>query len=170
MQLRTFGAAIVAGGAIAGLLDILYAITFWHFNGRSTLWVLQSVAMGWYGRASSQMGWTSGAVGLASHFAILLVAAALYGAAWRRVHWMRTHWVACGALFGVLVYLFMNYVVIPLSAAPFRTPLAISTLAQGFVSHAVLVGLPIAACLQIMGTGRKIHLSPFRGQPKRPVM
>ena len=145
---RAFWLAVLAGGLTAGVLDILYAITFWHFNGRSPLWVLQSVAMGWFGRGSSTMGWTSGAIGLASHFGITIVAAALYGFAWRRVGWMRTHWIACGLLFGVLVYLFMNYVVIPLSAAPFRTPLTLSTLSQGFVSHALLVGLPIAACLR----------------------
>jgi len=149
---RTFWLAVVAGGALAGLFDILYAITSWHFNGRSPLWVLQSVAMGWFGRASSTMGWTSGAIGLASHFAITIAAAALYGFTWRRVDWMRARWVACGALFGVLVYLFMNYVVIPLSAAPFRTPLTLSNLAQGFVSHALLVGLPIAAALRFSGS------------------
>ncbi|APV50084.1 hypothetical protein BWI17_10540 [Betaproteobacteria bacterium GR16-43] len=143
-----FWLAVLAGGTLAGVFDILYAITFWHFNGRSALWVLQSVAMGWYGRASSTMGWTSGGIGLASHFAITIAVAALYGLTWRRVDWMRTRWVACGLFFGVLVYLFMNYVVIPLSAAPFRTPLTLSNLAQGFVSHALLVGLPIAACLR----------------------
>lgn len=151
---KTFWIAVLAGGAIAGVLDILYAIISWQLNGKSALWVLQSVAMGWYGRASSQMGWASGAVGLASHFAILLVAAALYGAAWRHVDWMRTRWVLCGALFGVLVYLFMNWVVIPLSAAPFRTPLTLSNLGWGFTSHALLVGVPIAACLRFIRTGR----------------
>jgi hypothetical protein len=151
---RTFWIAVLAGGALAGLFDILYAIIFWHLNGRSALWVLQSVAMGWLGRASSTMGWTSGAIGLASHFGIAIAAAALYGFTWRRVGWMRTRWIACGALFGVLVYLFMNYVVIPLSAAPFRTPLTLSNLAQGFVSHALLVGLPIAAALRFSRSAR----------------
>ena len=146
--------AVLAGGAIAGTLDILYAFTWWHFHGRSPLWVLQSVAMGWLGRESSSMGWISGSIGLVSHFAIAIAAAVVYGFAWRRVERMRTQWVACGLLFGMLVYLFMNFVVIPLSAAPFKPSLAPSAFAQGFLSHALLVGLPIAACLRFIRSAR----------------
>ena len=50
----------------------------------------------------------------------------------------------CGALFGVLVYLFMNFVVIPLSAFPFKLSYPPLWLLEGFVSHAVFVGIPIA--------------------------
>ena len=44
------------------------------------------------------------------------------------------------------VYLFMSYVVGPLSAAPFRMPATPEAILRGFVSHALLFGLPIAWC------------------------
>ena len=137
--------AALAGGLVAGALDIAYAFAWWGMNGRTPLWVLQSVASGWLGRAAFTGGVAAGALGLASHFGIAIVAAAIYGAAVSGSTWIRTHWITGGIAFGVLVYLFMNFVVIPLSAAPFGPSLALQPFIQGFISHALLVGLPIAA-------------------------
>ena len=53
--------------------------------------------------------------------------------------------LAAGAVFGVLIYLFMNFVVIPMSAFPYKFPYTPMRLLEGFASHAALVGIPIAA-------------------------
>ena len=55
--------------------------------------------------------------------------------------WQRP-WL-CGALYGLVLYVMMNYIVVPLSAAgPGSTdPLWI---ALSIVAHVLLVGLPIA--------------------------
>jgi hypothetical protein len=42
----------------------------------------------------------------------------------------------------------MNFVVVPLSAVPFAIAYTPAKLAQGFLSHAVLVGLPIALAVR----------------------
>jgi hypothetical protein len=144
MTLHPFARAALLGGLVAGTCDIVYAFIWLGYHGRSPLWVLQSVATGWLGRASFSGGWASGALGIASHYAISIVAAALYGAASGHLAFMRRHWIACGIAYGVPVYLFMNFVVIPLSNAPFAASTAAATLAQGFASHAILFGLPIA--------------------------
>lgn len=146
MGARAFWIAAAAGGLAAATLDIVYAFAWLGMNGRSPLWVLQSVASGWLGRAAFAGGVAAGLLGLASHYGISIVAAALYGAARQGSAWVRAHWIASGALFGVLVYLFMNFVVMPLSAAPFGPSLAPRAFAQGFASHALLFGLPIAWC------------------------
>jgi hypothetical protein len=53
--------------------------------------------------------------------------------------------VPCGLAFGVCVYLFMNYVVLPLSAFPGRSnAFSPSAFLHGVIGHALLVGLPIA--------------------------
>jgi hypothetical protein len=52
--------------------------------------------------------------------------------------------VPCGLLYGLFIYAFMNYVVIPLSAAPFRMPFPPPMLLSGLLVHLFLVGLPIA--------------------------
>jgi hypothetical protein len=42
----------------------------------------------------------------------------------------------------------MNFVVLPLSAVPFKLTYSPQVIAQGFVSHALLVGIPIALCVR----------------------
>ena len=79
---------------------------------------------------------------------VLFVAAALYLAASRRFPLLRHRAVTCGLVFGVGVYLFMNFVVVPLAAVPFELSYTPSKLAQGFLSHSVLVGLPIALAIR----------------------
>ena len=144
MTRRQFAVAALAGGVLAGVLDIVYAFIWLGANGRTPQWVLQSVASGWLGRAAFSGGLGAAALGLASHLGISVAAAAIYGAAVRGSAWVRVHWIAGGIAFGVLVYLFMNFVVIPLSAAPFGPSWAPRAFIQGFISHAVVVGLPIA--------------------------
>lgn len=141
-------AAVLFGGGAAATLDIVYAFASLAQYGRSPLWVLQSVASGWTGADAFASGIAGGVLGFASHYAILFVAAALYLAASRRWPLLHVQAVACGALFGVLVYLFMNFAVIPLSAFPYRLSYPAPRLIEGFASHALLVGIPIALAVR----------------------
>ena len=136
------------GGGAAATFDIVYAILRNGQYGRSPLWVLQSVASGWLGSDAFESGTTGGLIGLVSHYGILLVAAALYWAASRGFPVLRSRAVACGAVFGVAVYLFMNFVVLPLSAFPYNLSYTALRLLEGFASHAVFVGIPIAVTLR----------------------
>lgn len=144
MTARRFAFAALAGGFLAGILDIVYAFIWLGASGRTPVFVLQSVASGWLGRAAFSGGLGAAALGLASHLGISVAAAAVYGAAVRGSAWIRAHWIVGGIAFGVLVYLFMNFVVIPLSAAPFGPSWAPRSFIQGFISHAAVFGLPIA--------------------------
>ena len=140
--------AILLGGFIAATLDILYAFLGNAQFGRSPLWVLQFVASGWLGKESFSQGWMAGSLGLASHYAILFVAAALYYLASRRFTVLRSQAVACGAVFGCLIYLFMNFVVWPASAVPYKFVPSTMRIVEGFASHALIVGIPIALCIR----------------------
>jgi len=139
---------VLIGGLVAATLDIVYAFIMSAQAGRSPVRVLQSVASGLLGPGAFEGGLPAAAVGLLAHFAILIVAAALYFVASTRFAWLRERAVQSGLLFGVGVYLVMNFVVLPLSAAPFKLTYSPWTLAQGFVSHALLVGLPIALAIR----------------------
>lgn len=140
--------AVLLGGSVAATLDIVYAIVRNGLRGRTPLWVLQSVASGWLGSDAFESGAIGGLIGLLSHYGILIVAAALYYAVSRHLPVLQTKALACGALFGVLVYLFMNFVVIPLSAIVFTLSYPPLRLLEGFVSHALLVGIPIALAIR----------------------
>jgi hypothetical protein len=135
--------AILIGGGIAATFDIVYAVLRNCGNGRVPLWTLQSVASGWLGNGAFESGIAGGMLGLISHYAILFITAAIYFAISRRVPETRTQPLLCGATFGILVYLVMNFIVLPLSAFPFNPKYPPLKLLEGFVSHAVFVGLPI---------------------------
>jgi hypothetical protein len=136
--------ATVVGGAIAATLDLVYACIRQAGRGRSPEWTLQSVASGWLGDQSFAGGWPTALLGAVSHYLILLVAALLFMLASRRSVALRRHVFLAGAAFGVVIFLFMNFVVLPASAFPFHPRYTAAALLEGFVSHALLVGTPIA--------------------------
>lgn len=139
---------VVLGGLVAGILDIIYAFIAVGLRGGSPLGVLQSIASGLLGRSAFEGGVATGILGLACHLAITVGAAAIYFLASRHIAMLRERPYVCGVVFGILVYLFMNFVVLPLSAVPFQIKYTPLVLVKGFVSHALLVGLPIALILR----------------------
>ncbi|MDB5988286.1 MAG: hypothetical protein JWR16_3339 [Nevskia sp.] len=140
--------AVLLGGSIAATLDLTYACISNAQYGKTPLWVFQSVATGWLGSQAFASGLAGGLLGVASHYSILLIAASVYFMLSRRFQILRSQAVACGAVFGVLVYLFMNFVVLPLSAFPYKLSYPPLRLIEGFASHAMFVGIPIAVCIR----------------------
>ncbi|MGQ0586106.1 MAG: hypothetical protein ACT4PK_02755 [Gammaproteobacteria bacterium] len=133
------------GGLVAGALDISYACIYWAIAREVPAQrILQSVASGWLGNASYQGGWGSALLGLASHFFITLTMSAAYYALSRHqaALWQRP--VLLGAAYGVLLFIVMNYVVVPLSNAVARGPGNDLWTWLSVVAHMVLVGIPIA--------------------------
>src|SRR5712692_8674548 len=109
-------AAIVWGGLLAGGLDITAAFVIYGVRGASPVRILQSIASGLLGAAAFQGGRETAALGALLHFLIALVAAAVYYAASRKLGVLLGRPVVSGLLYGVAVYVFMNFVVLPLSA------------------------------------------------------
>jgi uncharacterized membrane protein YagU involved in acid resistance len=136
--------AVIVGGSIAGALDILFAITFAAANGVPAMRLLQTVASGLLGEDAYAGGWPVAALGLAAHFALSYLWAALFVAAAARRPRLAEKPALAGALFGILVFFTMRLVVLPLSAFPH--PVSFKPLAAGLdlLSHMFLFGLPIA--------------------------
>ena len=57
--------------------------------------------------------------------------------------WLHARPVKWGLAYGVAVYLFMNYFVLPLSAVP-KSPFSVALFLNGVIGHAIFVGLAIA--------------------------
>ena len=136
--------AILAGGLIGGALDIAYAILA-NLSRAAPGRVLQSVAAGLLGKSAFQGGAPTAALGLLLHFAIATVmAAAFVLAATRITELVRRPWL-WGPLYGIGLYLVMNFIVRPLSANPPKGPPPITLTSFGDVlSHMFFVGLVIA--------------------------
>jgi hypothetical protein len=139
---------VIAAGLAAGILDIFYAFVLGAIRGASPIRVLQAVASGVLGAEAFRAGPWTAVLGLVLHMAILVVAALVYFVVARRYQVVRRRYLVFGSVFGVGVYLVMNFVVLPLSAIPFTIAYPPEVVLQGFVSHALLVGLPIALFLR----------------------
>lgn len=162
--------AIVFGALAAGTLDILYAfIVFGPLSyGLSPEQVLQSVAAGWVGREVARTGGMETAMlGLGTHFMIATIMAAVYVLAAARIAALTKHALLWGLVYGLVLYVAMNYIVVPLSASAagrFAGASEILSRLQGsfsevrggggeaypwmiwgnILTHTVLVGLPIS--------------------------
>ena len=135
--------AILFGGLIAGTLDITAAFINSGLRGRSPMWVLQLIASGLLGADSFNGGFATAALGLALHFLIAFVATAVYYAASLKLKFL-VHWaIVCGLAYGIVVWLFMNLIVLPL-AFPQRTSPPLSAIVTGIIILMFCIGLPIA--------------------------
>lgn len=142
---------VLAAGAIVGLLDISYPILLWAvvLQRIPAIRVPQSIAAGLLGRAAFEGGLATAALGLVLHFTIAYTWTTLYFLASRAWPWLRRRVettrgaVQAGVAFGLLVWLVMDLVVLPLSRAT-PTPVWSLPFALQLIWHPVGVGLPIA--------------------------
>lgn len=167
---------ILLGGLLAGTFDIVYAFIVYGpaSYGLTPQEVLQSVAAGWLGRDASRAGgWDTAMLGLGTHFLIATLMAAVYGCAAQSFGVLKQKWILWGFIYGLILYVAMNYIVAPLSAAGGDGHFALSMgeigsrLQNSFsdvrprwdahypwmipatiFTHTVLVGLPIAWAAQ----------------------
>ena len=141
--------SVVLGGLVAGAFDITYAIVFSYLRrGVLPSRVLQSVASGLLGPAAYDGGTPVAALGLGLHFFIALAAAAIYFFASQYLPVMVARPVLAGAVYGFGIYVFMNWVVIPLSRIGPRPFPHWDTLVTGLLVHMFLIGVPIALAVR----------------------
>jgi len=129
---------------VAGTLDIVYACVFWALKADVPVQrILQSVAAGVLGKASFQGGAETAALGLGLHYFIATSMSVVYYLVARRwaLLWQRP--LLYGGAYGLLLYVIMNYVVLPLSAAGPSSKNALWIVLSVLV-HICLIGTPIA--------------------------
>jgi|KBSSwiStaDraftv2_1062776.scaffolds.fasta_scaffold216067_1 uncharacterized membrane protein YagU involved in acid resistance len=141
--------AILYGTLVVGTLDVVDAFVFFGLrSGTTPARILQSIASGWLGRAAYTGGAGAAALGAITHYFIAFGIVATYFVVSRRAAVLTRHPIACGMVYGLLVYLFMNRVVIPLSAigagAGAATWPALPVLVNGLLIHAFGIGIPSA--------------------------
>ncbi|HTT17853.1 MAG TPA: hypothetical protein VMG82_02845 [Candidatus Sulfotelmatobacter sp.] len=131
------------GGALCGVLDITAAFVVYGMFGAKPIPLLQGIAAGWLGSRASTGGLATAGLGLFFHFFIAFSAASVYYCVSRVFPFVLRHAISAGAVYGVVVYFFMNRVVVPLSAAR-RYPFSVKMMLIGVTIHMFCVGLPIA--------------------------
>ena len=138
---------IVYGGLVVGILDLLFAFTFYGLIlGGKPLRIFQSVAAGVLGRPTAvEGGVPTFLLGILLHFVVATCIAAVYYLATLLLPILIRHPVISGLIYGVIAYFGMKYIVVPLSAIGQRGTLPrLPIFLTEVIGHAVLVGLPLA--------------------------
>ncbi|QDK78519.1 DUF1440 domain-containing protein [Spirosoma sp. KCTC 42546] len=145
---------IIYAGLVAGLLDAVAAMTMLIIRGgKDPAAVWRYVASGVFGKEALTGGTDMVAWGLAFHFFIALSFAAFFFLIYPQLHRYISRPVAIGLLYGILIWLVMNRIVLPLSKAPAQ-PFDPARAAIGMVIIMVMVGLPISLIVSRHYSGR----------------
>jgi hypothetical protein len=136
---------IVWGGLVAGVLDGADAvIVIPRLKHIAAIRILRFIASGLLGVRAFRGGWEAALLGPALHFLIAIGAAAIYYALSVRFSLLLRRPFIFGPLFGLAFFGLMQYLVVPLSAAPRQPPLRADEALNLILSHMLFVGLPIA--------------------------
>ena len=129
---------------VAGTLDISDALIFYGLRGIPPTRILQGIAYALIGRTSYLQGARSAALGLFLHFFIkAATVSTIYILASRRLPLSR-HPILYGTLYGLGVYIVMNYVVVPFSRIGLRPLPHPVPLINAVAALIFCIGIPIA--------------------------
>lgn len=133
---------LLIGTVAVATLDMLDCIVVYGLmRGVTATQCFQGVASGLLGRASFAGGWPTVLLGGVLHLFNAGVMVIVYFLANRALPFLARRPVLSAMLYGCLVFVVMNFVVIPLSAA--RTMrITWPNLLNGFLGHIIAVGLP----------------------------
>ena len=136
-------AGVALSGLAGGALDLLFAFVYYGHQGAGPGVILRSIASGVLGADAFRAGAWVLPLGAALHFFIAVCAAFAYYLASRSFPVLVRRPVACGAAFGVAVYVFMHQLVLPLSRVHHRVMPLADVIGELF-SHIFLFGIVIA--------------------------
>jgi uncharacterized membrane protein YagU involved in acid resistance len=132
-------------GLFAGTLDITDNLIFNQLPGITPKMVFQYIASGLIGMRAFRDGLVSIALGVAIQYIIALIWTALFYAASRKFAILSRRPVVSGLVYGGVIYLLMNFIIVPLSRVP--PPLSAVTIVSrvnGVLAHLLFIGLPIS--------------------------
>ena len=140
------GKWLALGTLAAGTFDLAFASTFWAIRAEvPAIRIFQSIAKGVLGKASYDGGIASATLGGVLHYTIIAGMMVAYYLVARRMPRLQRHWLPFGAAYGLWLYVAMNYVIVPLSAARGPGPGDALWTGTSIAVH-VLIGLACAWC------------------------
>ena len=134
---------IFSAGLLCGVLDITAAFITWALQGIPPVVILKGIASGLLGVKAFHGGAGTAALGGVLHFLIAFCAAGVFYGASRKLRFMVRRPILNGVLYGIVVYIFMYWVVLPLSR-DYRSAFSISRTIVAVLTHIICIGLPIS--------------------------
>ena len=137
-------AVVFLTALIAGTLDITAAfLNSYIRSGTSPVIILQFIASGILGDKSFDGGFTSAFLGLIFHYFIALSWTIIFFIVYPRLKISSDYKVVGGLIYGIIIWLIMNLIVVPLSNTPPHSPSVVQII-LGICFLMFLIGLPIS--------------------------
>jgi hypothetical protein len=136
------GRTIAWATLVAGTLDILLAVILTLRRSGDPADMLRFVASGPFPNAT-EWGTAGAWLGLATHFTLMAIMAAIFVIAAQRLPVLTAKPIQWGVIYGLVTYVAMNLIVVPLRFPAAWPPKPIAIATQLF-AHIALVGIPIA--------------------------
>ena len=135
--------AIVIGTLVAGTLDILSAFVFGGMGDIPPGAILRYVASGPLGDGMRSAGGTGAALGLLTHYVLMAIMVTVFVLAARRWPALLSNAVVSGAVYGLVIYGVMYWIVVPQRFGSYPKIDAWG-IGNALFSHIICVGIPIA--------------------------
>ena len=140
----------VIGGLILGMLHLIIQswFVFSLLEKNPLISVLQYVASGAMGNAAFAGGPATALLGLVLDFIMTTIMAGVFILSFDRIPLLRSHVIPGSLLYGFGVFIVMNFIVLPLSAAPPLPAPPMWLFIEIILEHILLVGLPLGILMR----------------------
>lgn len=137
------GRVIAVATLLCGTLDIADAAIFTVAHGHNPLVMLRSIAACLLGPAAMRGGNAMSLLGLGLHFLIAAFWASLFVLLLSPTIAARRYPLAVGTVYGLLIYVVMNYLVLPHTALHILLPQPGPGMVNGVLALVLLFGVPL---------------------------
>lgn len=140
----------VIGGMITGMLHLFIQswFVFSIVEKNPFISVLQYVASGAMGNAAFEGGPVTALLGLVLDFIMTTIMAGVFILSANQIPLLRRHVIPGSLLYGFGVFVVMNFIVLPLSAAPALPAPPMWLFIEIVLEHVLLIGLPLGILVQ----------------------
>ena len=140
----------VIGGLIIGMLHLIIqvGIVFGLLLKSPYISSLQFVASGAMGNAAFTGGLATALLGLVLELLMTIIIAGIFVVSADRIPLLRNHVIPGSLLYGFGVFIVMNFIVLPLSAAPPEPAPPMWLFIEMILEHVLLIGLPLGILVQ----------------------
>jgi hypothetical protein len=136
--------SIALGGSVIFILQLTHMwIVATLIQGSPYTAALQYIASGALGMSAFEGGITTALLGLLFHLIISFFVAGVFIVSADRIPLLRHYAIPGALLYGLGVYIVMNMIVTPLSAAPPLPAPTLPWLFEGLIEHSLAIGLPL---------------------------
>ena len=108
----------------------------------------QFIASGLMGDAAYAGGFATALLGVILELLMTIIIAGIFIFSADRIPLLRKNIIAGSLLYGIGVFIVMNFIVLPLSAATVSAPPPMGLLIEIIVEHMLLIGLPLGIIVQ----------------------